>query len=238
MKIPAGTARRRFSGETTTTKGSFSSATAPTRQPGPTGQAVPEGHLQHDRAAKHSQVSPGEAGEGPAAAARAGRAAAGPGRGVPADAAAAAPPGSSVPPAAPGRGDAGGAALCGRGGLCSPRHRGRSVPGPRRRRARRFPRRSGQSRRAAGPRGAALPRAAALRGSPLRRDSRQGSAGAPGKRCRRGARCRPAKRGSGGSQPSVRVPAAPGGGRGAAPLRRSSSCRTRRWRWAAAAPST
>lgn len=76
-----------------------------------------------------------------------------PGRGVPADAAAARP-GSSVTPAAPGRGDACSAALCDRGGLCSSRHRGRaggrSVPAPRRRRARRCPQRSGQTRRGAG----------------------------------------------------------------------------------------
>lgn len=183
-----------------------------TRRPGPTSQAR---HQQQERARKYSQVSRGNTGEGPGAGraggggARTGR----PGRRRRGSPGLLGSPHRPPPRAARGRRDAGSAALCGRGGFCSPRHRGRRVPGLRRRRARRCPQRSGQTRRwsrAGGRRGAALPRAAALRGSPLRRDSRQGSAGAHRRRSRRGAECRAAERGSAGSQPSVRVPAGPG----------------------------
>lgn len=63
MKVPAGTARRTFSGEKGK-KGSFSSATVHTRRPGPTSQAR---HQQQERARKYSQVSRGNTGEGPGA---------------------------------------------------------------------------------------------------------------------------------------------------------------------------
>lgn len=175
-------------------KGSCSSATVHTRRPSPASRALP--------GRRRTGKSDGNSGEGPGAAGE-------PGRGGPADAAAAAP-GCSLPRCG---GAAGSAGLCGSGTAG-----GRSVPGSRR-------------RRAAGPAGgsraggAAVPRAAASRGwGPSRGDSRQGSAGAP-------------RRGRPGWRPPVLVPAGPGGS-GAAPLRRSSSCRTRRWRWAAAAPST
>lgn len=98
--------------------GSCSSTTARTdarsQQPGGA-----RGHWQHQRAVKvltSVPVTPGK-GRGPRQEPGGQAAATKPGRGGPVKAAVTRP-GSSVPPAAPGRGDAGSLALCGRGELC------------------------------------------------------------------------------------------------------------------------
>lgn len=201
-----------------TEMGSCSSATARTRRPVPAARRCPEAPAATagGKVLTSVTVTPGK-GRGLRQEPGGQAAAAKPGRGVPANAAVTRPS-SSVPPAAPGGGDAGSAALRGRGGLCSPcsavdQYREPAAPSAALPAAER-PDPPGS--RAGGQRGAALPRAAASRGSLLRKASRQGSAGAPRRR----------------SRPAAVCPCPAG------PLRRSSSCRTRRWTWAAAAPST